>query len=94
MVRLLFSIWRKRKRNECLLTVSDTGFFISAVVFYVLNKLFPVEGYGKQDEMDVYGAFTASQAAKLGIVPVDGAIEGKEAGEETNKAQESLEKSG
>ncbi|EHK19766.1 uncharacterized protein TRIVIDRAFT_193219 [Trichoderma virens Gv29-8] len=43
------------------------GFFISSLVFYVLNKLFPVEGYGQQDEVDVYGAFTPSEALKLGI---------------------------
>ncbi|KAL6823272.1 hypothetical protein V8C40DRAFT_280004 [Trichoderma camerunense] len=68
------------------------GFFISSIVFYILNKLFPVEGYGEQDEVDVYGAFTASEALKLGIVSIINAIEGKEAGEEKSKPQETSEK--
>ncbi|KAK4076772.1 uncharacterized protein Triagg1_4375 [Trichoderma aggressivum f. europaeum] len=68
------------------------GFFISSTIFYILNKLFPVEGYGKQDEVDVYGAFTASEAAKLGIVSITDAIEGKETSEEKNQPLESSEK--
>lgn len=78
--------WTQEKDN--VLTLRDSGFFISSIVFYILNKLFPVEGYGKQDEVDVYGAFTASEAVKLGIVSITDAIEGKEAGEEKNKTQE------
>lgn len=75
-----------------MLSLRDTGFFISSTIFYILNKLFPVEGYGKQDEVDVYGAFTASEAAKLGIVSITDAIEGKEAGEERKDPRESSEK--
>lgn len=47
-----------------------------------------MEGYGRQDEVDVYGAFTTSEAVKLGIVSITDAIEGKEAGEEKKKTQE------
>ncbi|KAI2629867.1 NCS1 nucleoside transporter family protein-like protein [Hypoxylon sp. NC1633] len=47
------------------------GFFISAIVFFLLNKFFPVIGMGEYDEVDVYGTFTAKEAAKLGVVPVE-----------------------
>ncbi|KAI1415887.1 NCS1 nucleoside transporter family protein-like protein [Hypoxylon sp. FL1857] len=47
------------------------GFFTSALIFIVLNKLFPVVGMGEYDEVDVYGTFTTKEAAKLGIIPVE-----------------------
>ncbi|KAL7935743.1 hypothetical protein V8C35DRAFT_333599 [Trichoderma chlorosporum] len=68
------------------------GFFISSIIFYILNKLFPVEGYGKQDEVDIYGAFTAAEALKMGIVSVADAIEGKEADDGIVKTQELVKK--
>ncbi|OTA52155.1 NCS1 nucleoside transporter family protein-like protein [Hypoxylon sp. EC38] len=47
------------------------GFFTSAIIFFVLNKLFPVPGMGEYDEVDVYGTFTTKEATKLGIIPVE-----------------------
>ncbi|KAI2613720.1 NCS1 nucleoside transporter family protein-like protein [Hypoxylon fragiforme] len=47
------------------------GFFTSGVLFYILNKLFPVAGLGEYDEADVYGTFTAREAAKLGVVAAE-----------------------
>ncbi|EFX04884.1 uracil permease [Grosmannia clavigera kw1407] len=52
------------------------GFFTSAIIFYALNKLFPVLGMGEYDEMDVYDTFTAAEAAKRGIVPADNQLQG------------------
>lgn len=48
------------------------GFFISAIIFFTLSMLFPVPGMGEYDEVDIYGAFTAQEAAKLGIVTLEG----------------------
>ncbi|KAI1484751.1 uracil permease [Biscogniauxia mediterranea] len=47
------------------------GFFTSAVIFLLLNKIFPHEGLGEFDEVDVYGTFTAKEAIKLGVSTVD-----------------------
>ena len=52
-------------------TNSLTGFFTSAIIFYVLNWLFPVDGLGEQDEVDIYGTFTQKEAERLGVVPLD-----------------------
>lgn len=41
------------------------------MIFYVLNILFPPEGLGQFEETDLYGTFTAREAAKLGIEPMD-----------------------
>jgi nucleobase:cation symporter-1, NCS1 family len=43
----------------------------------VLNKLFPAEGMGDYDEVDYYGTFTSQEAAKLGVIPIDGQLEGR-----------------
>jgi nucleobase:cation symporter-1, NCS1 family len=48
----------------------EEGFFISATIFYALNKLFPVEGLGEFDDVDYYGTFTTKEAAKLGVNPI------------------------
>lgn len=47
------------------------GFFISFTTFYVVNFFFPPENLGVYDEVDNYGTFTATEAARLGIVPTD-----------------------
>lgn len=47
------------------------GFMISFALFWGVNGLFPVEGLGEYDEVDVYGTFTASEAAKLGVTPCE-----------------------
>ncbi|KAI5927569.1 uracil permease [Camillea tinctor] len=47
------------------------GFFTSAIIFLLLNKIFPPEGLGEFDEVDVYGTFTAKEAIKLGVSTVD-----------------------
>ncbi|ERT01310.1 hypothetical protein HMPREF1624_02553 [Sporothrix schenckii ATCC 58251] len=44
------------------------GFAISAVIFFTLNAIFPPEGLGEFDDVDVYGTFTEKEAAKLGVV--------------------------
>ncbi|KAI0841945.1 NCS1 nucleoside transporter family protein-like protein [Hypoxylon sp. FL0890] len=47
------------------------GFFTSATIFFLLNKLFPIKGMGEYDEVDFYGTFTTKEAAKLGVIPVE-----------------------
>lgn len=47
------------------------GFFMTSIIFYSLNKLFPVAGMGEHDETDTYGTLTPEEAAKWGIVPND-----------------------
>jgi nucleobase:cation symporter-1, NCS1 family len=47
------------------------GFFISFVTFCAINFFFPPEKLGEFDEIDKYGTFTASEAARLGIVPTE-----------------------
>jgi NCS1 family nucleobase:cation symporter-1 len=46
------------------------GFFISAVVFYLLNLVFPVENMDQVDSVDVYGTFTGAEARRAGIAPL------------------------
>jgi nucleobase:cation symporter-1, NCS1 family len=46
-----------------------TGFVVSGLIFYVLNILFPPEGMSLYEETDLYGTFTAREAARLGVVP-------------------------
>lgn len=48
------------------------------MIFYTLNKLFPVIGMGEYDEVDTYGTFTQAEAAKLGIVPADQVLEAED----------------
>jgi NCS1 family nucleobase:cation symporter-1 len=48
-----------------------TGFFISASIFFALNKLFPVPGMGEYDEVDYYGTFTSREVEKWGVIPID-----------------------
>ncbi|KAJ7462167.1 permease for cytosine/purines, uracil, thiamine, allantoin-domain-containing protein [Mycena latifolia] len=47
------------------------GFFISAIVFYVLNLVFPVTGLGEIDDTDVFGTFTPEEARRRGMAPVE-----------------------
>lgn len=49
----------------------DSGFFVSSIIFLLLNKLFPVAGMGEYDDVDVYGTLTPEEATKLGVVPSD-----------------------
>ena len=51
------------------------GFFTSSVIFFSLNKLFPVAGLGEFDEIDTYGTFTHQEAARMGVVPADQILE-------------------
>ena len=46
------------------------GFFVSASIFLALNMLFPCHGMGEYNDEDVYGTFTAAEAAKLGVICV------------------------
>ncbi|KAK6062580.1 ncs1 nucleoside transporter family protein [Seiridium cupressi] len=66
------------------------GFFISATVFYVLNFLFPPIALGDYEEMDLYGTFSAREAAKLGVVPSE-VITGQE-DNDLFSAEETLQK--
>ncbi|KAF2488825.1 uracil permease [Lophium mytilinum] len=57
------------------------GFFVSSTVFLVLNKIFPRAGMGEYDEVDLYGTFTAKEAARLGVMRLEDSgdvIEGEE----------------
>jgi len=47
------------------------GFFISAFVFYVLNKIFPVLDMDQIDPIDLYGTFTEAEAKRAGVAPLD-----------------------
>ncbi|KAK8026743.1 NCS1 nucleoside transporter family protein-like protein [Apiospora marii] len=49
------------------------GFFISFTLFYGVNQLFPLSHLGEADEVDHYGTFTAQEAARLGVLPVQDA---------------------
>ena len=53
------------------------GFTISALLFYLFSTVFPVEGAGDFDDVDVYGTFTDQEIMKMGLTPT-GAIEGIE----------------
>ncbi|KAI4661981.1 uncharacterized protein J4E78_004771 [Alternaria triticimaculans] len=46
-------------------------FFISAFVFYVLNKIFPVLDMDQIDPIDLYGTFTEAEAKRAGVAPLD-----------------------
>ena len=48
-----------------------SGFFVSAVVFYALNVIFPVPDLDQMDSVDVYGTFTAAEARRIGIAPLE-----------------------
>ena len=54
------------------------GFFTSSIIFYTLNKIFPVAGMGEYDEADTYGTFTEKEAAKHGVIPADHILQGTE----------------
>ena len=63
-----------------LLQVADDmhlGFTISALLFYFFSTVFPVEGAGDFDNVDVYGTFTDQETMKMGLTPA-GAVEGIE----------------
>ena len=49
------------------------GFFISAIIFYLLNVAFPVPipEVDDVDEVDFYGTFTEAEARRLGIAPLE-----------------------
>ena len=48
-----------------------TGFFTSALLFYITMRIFPVDGMGAYDDVDYYAAFTAKEAQKLGVMQLD-----------------------
>lgn len=57
----------------------DAGFFTSGLLFYITMRLFPVPGLREFDDLDYYGAFTAKEAAKLGVMQLeasDASLEG------------------
>ncbi|KZM22184.1 nucleobase transmembrane transporter [Ascochyta rabiei] len=47
------------------------GFFISAVIFYSLNLVSPVPDMVQMDSTDVYGTFTAAEARRIGVAPLE-----------------------
>lgn len=47
------------------------GFFISALVFYVLNRIFPVGNMDQIDPVDLYGTFTEAEARRAGVAPLE-----------------------
>lgn len=54
------------------------GFFISATVFYALNRVFPVSDMGQIDDTDIYGTFTLAEARRAGVAPLE-SLEGRSA---------------
>ena len=72
--------------SRCSLTAP--GFFTSGTIFYITMKLFPVPGMGEFDDIDYYGAFSAKEAAKLGVVQSklsDASLEGIEGVEQARE---------
>lgn len=47
------------------------GFAISFCMFYLINMVWPMEGVGEIDEVDVFGTFSVDEVLKLGIAPRD-----------------------
>lgn len=78
-------------RGNFLTSYRHAGFFTSAAIFFGLNKLFPVAGMGEYDEVDIYGTFTAKEAEKLGIIPVEFQTDAYDSGE-PSLAQETVER--
>ncbi|KAL1894044.1 hypothetical protein Sste5346_006186 [Sporothrix stenoceras] len=68
------------------------GFFISCILFYILNTVFPPDGLGEQDDVDVYGTFTPEEAAKLGILTNTSLVEATSSGSREDGLQHGLEK--
>jgi NCS1 family nucleobase:cation symporter-1 len=54
-----------------MVTYVPRGFFISALVFYVLNLIFPVPDMDQIDPIDLYGTFTEAEAKRAGVAPLD-----------------------
>jgi NCS1 family nucleobase:cation symporter-1 len=48
-----------------------TGFFISGLVFYLLNLAFPIDNMDQVDAVDLYGTFTQAEARRIGVVQLD-----------------------
>jgi NCS1 family nucleobase:cation symporter-1 len=53
------------------ITDMSLGFFISALVFYILNRVFPVPNMDQIDLVDIYGTFTESEARRAGVTPLE-----------------------
>jgi NCS1 family nucleobase:cation symporter-1 len=53
-----------------VLTASP-GFFISALVFYALNIIFPVPDLDQIDLVDLYGTFTEVEARRAGVASLE-----------------------
>ncbi|KAF2187673.1 hypothetical protein K469DRAFT_737833 [Zopfia rhizophila CBS 207.26] len=47
------------------------GFFTSAIIFFALNKIFPVPDMDQYDKVDYYGTFSAKELLHLGIESLD-----------------------
>jgi NCS1 family nucleobase:cation symporter-1 len=54
-----------------MFTYLPLGFFISAIVFYVLNLIFPIPDMDQIDPTDLYGTFTETEARRAGVAPLD-----------------------
>ncbi|TRM62320.1 permease [Schizophyllum amplum] len=50
------------------------GYFISAIIFYGLNRLFPLPHLGESDDLDMFGTFTPAEAKFMGVAPADDKI--------------------
>ena len=46
------------------------GFFVSAVSFIAICKIWPPPELGVMDATDIFGAFTREEALKLGMEPL------------------------
>ncbi|KAK7736162.1 hypothetical protein SLS53_007190 [Cytospora paraplurivora] len=67
-------------------------FFVSAIIFFALNKLFPVTGMGEYDEVDHYGTFTIEECAKWGVTPSEQTQISFEDGSSASQIQETFDK--
>jgi NCS1 family nucleobase:cation symporter-1 len=57
--------------RDHIFTYLPLGFFISAIVFYVLNLIFPILDMDQIDPTDLYGTFTEMEARRAGVAPLD-----------------------
>ncbi|KAH9873714.1 hypothetical protein IAQ61_004340 [Plenodomus lingam] len=47
------------------------GFAISAVIFYILNMIFPVQSMDQIDDVDLYDTFTKPEARRIEVLPLE-----------------------
>lgn len=51
------------------------GYAIAFLMHWALSRVFPPDGNGEYDEVDMFGTFTESEARKLDVIPRDAIID-------------------